>query len=201
MFDNAMWAFGRASGIVALVLLTISVVLGILARSGRPLPAIPRFSVQLIHRNIALAATVFTVLHVGTLLLDSYAKLSVIDVVVPFASAAKNPAWVGFGTVAVDLVIAVVVTALLRRRIGARVFKAVHWGAYALWPIALAHAIGSGTNGAAVWFLVLGAVCCAAVAASIVWRLSRRFDEAAAVRQRTDDLYRDRSTIRQETRV
>ncbi|MCL2516218.1 MAG: ferric reductase-like transmembrane domain-containing protein [Microbacteriaceae bacterium] len=184
MLDDAMWAFGRASGVVALVLMTVSIVIGITTRSGRPLPGMPRFSVQLVHRNAALLATVFTALHVGTLLLDSYAKLTLADILVPFISSAKNAVWVGFGTVAVDLLIAVIVTGLLRARVGARTFKAVHWATYALWPIALAHAIGAGTNGTSGWFLLLGAACAAAVGAALVWRLSPRFAEATGLQRR-----------------
>ena len=190
MLDNVMWAFGRASGVVALVLLTGSVVIGILTRSGRPLPVIPRFSVQLIHRTIALTSTVFVLLHVGTLLLDSYAKLTLTDVLVPFLSAANNPVWVGFGTVALDLLLAVIVTALLRNRIGTRAFKAVHWATYLLWPISLAHAIGSGTNGTSGWFLVLAGFCTLTVAAAVLWRLTPRFEEAATLQERSQNSVR-----------
>lgn len=179
--DNAMWAFGRVSGFASLALLTVSVLLGILTRSGRPLPGIPRFSITLIHRNISLLATVFLFLHVGSLMLDSYAKLTVTDVVVPFLGAFK-PFWQGLGTVAFDLVLALMVTGLLRQRIGQRTFRAVHWFSYAMWPIALAHAIGNGTNGTSKWFLVLAAGSVAAVGAAVAWRLSTNFLETAKAR-------------------
>lgn len=157
-----------------LALITVSVLLGILTRSGRPLPGIPRFSITLIHRNISLLATVFLFLHVGSLMLDSYAKLTVTDVVVPFLGAFK-PFWQGLGTVAFDLVLALMVTGLLRQRIGQRTFRAVHWFSYAMWPIALAHAIGNGTNGTSKWFLVMAAGAGAAVGAGVAWRLSTNF--------------------------
>jgi len=180
--DNALWAFGRVSGFVSLALFTAAVVLGILTRSGRPLFAIPRFSVTLIHRNISLLATVFLILHVGSLMLDSFAKLNVIDVFVPFLGAFK-PFWQGLGTVAFDLVLAVVATGLLRHRIGQKSFRAVHWLTYAMWPIALAHAIGNGTNGTAGWFLLLAVGAVAAVGAAVVWRLSATFLETSKARQ------------------
>lgn len=180
--SEVLWAIGRASGIVALALFTISVLLGVTARSGRRLPGMPRFSVALAHRNVALFALVFLVLHVGTLLFDSYAKLSVVDIVVPFVGS-FDPLWQGLGTVAFDLVIAVVITGLLRRRIGARVFRLVHWLTYALWPIAVLHSIGNGTNGSSGGFLLFIAVCCALVAAAIVWRISARFSESARARK------------------
>jgi sulfoxide reductase heme-binding subunit YedZ len=180
--SEALWAFGRASGIVSLVLFTVTVLLGIVTRSGRRLPGMPRFSVTLLHRNVTLLALIFLVLHVGTLLFDSYAKLDLIDVVVPFLGSYK-PFWQGLGTVAFDLVIAIVVTALLRRRIGVRVFRAVHWFAYAMWPIALLHAVGNGTNGTSGWFVALAVASGVAVVAAVVWRVSAGFTESARARQ------------------
>jgi predicted ferric reductase len=180
--DEALWAFGRVSGFISLALFTFSVLLGILNRSGRPLLVLPRFSISLLHRNIALLATVFLGLHVGSLLLDSYAKLNVIDVLVPFLGAYR-PFWQGLGTVALDLVVAVVVTGLLRHRLGQRTFKAVHWLTYAMWPIALAHAIGNGTDGTGKWFLVLAVASVAAVGGAVIWRLSSTFLETAKARE------------------
>ena len=180
MVDTALWSFGRASGFVALAALTISVLLGILTRSGHPLPGLPRFSIQLVHRNIALISGVFVVLHVGTLILDPFAKLSVLDAVVPFLGQFK-PFWQGLGTVALDLLIAIVVTGLLRRRIGAGVFRFVHWFTYAMWPIAVLHAIGNGTNSGGPMILISIAAA-VLIAAAVIWRLGTRFGEAGRLR-------------------
>ena len=180
--SELLWAAGRASGLIALLLFTATVLLGILTRSGRPLPGLPRFSVSLIHRNVSLLACVFLVLHVGTLMFDSYAKLSLLDIVVPFAGSFK-PFWQGLGTVAFDLVVAIVITGLLRRRIGQRAFRFVHWFTYAMWPIAVLHAIGNGTNGTSRWFLLLSAASTAFVAAAVIWRLSSRFVEHSRIRR------------------
>ncbi|WP_025155757.1 ferric reductase-like transmembrane domain-containing protein [Leifsonia aquatica] len=180
--DSVLWAVGRGSGVAALLLFSAAVVLGIVTRSGRPLPGLPRFSVTLVHRNVSLLAVVFLALHVGTLLFDSYAKLTVVDLVVPFVGA-WSPFWLGLGTVASDLLIAVVVTALLRRRLGQRVFRVVHWAAYLMWPIALAHSIGAGTDGTSPWMLVVAAASVALVVAAVLWRLSSGFVESARVRR------------------
>lgn len=180
--DNALWAIGRMSGFVALALFTVTALLGILTRSGRPLLSIPRFSLTLLHRNMSLLATVFLLLHVGTLLLDSYAKLNITDVVVPFVGTFK-PFWQGLGTVAFDLVLALVATGLLRHRIGVRTFRAIHWFSYAMWPLALGHAIGNGTNGTSKWFLLLAAGSVVVVAAAVAWRLSATFLETSKARQ------------------
>ncbi|HXF03474.1 MAG TPA: ferric reductase-like transmembrane domain-containing protein [Arthrobacter sp.] len=180
--NEALWAFGRASGAVSLGLFTLSVVLGILVRSGRPLLVLPRFSLVLVHRNIALLAVVFLGLHVGSLLLDPLAQLRAADVVVPFMGSFK-PFWQGLGTLALDLAAAIAVTSLLRRRLGPRVFRTVHWATYALWPVAMAHAIGNGTDGTSTWFLGLALAASGAVAAAVLWRLSAGFIETARHRQ------------------
>ncbi|WP_314145853.1 ferric reductase-like transmembrane domain-containing protein [uncultured Leifsonia sp.] len=180
--NEAMWALGRGSGVVALVLLTASLWLGIVTRSGRPLPGLPRFSVTLVHRNLALLSVVFVGLHILTLLADPYAKLTALDTVVPFLGTTK-PFWLGLGTVAVDLMLAVVLTALLRRWIGRRVFKAVHWASYAMWPVAIAHTLGTGTDASAGWLLLLSGACLLVVVIAVLWRLSARFVESAAARR------------------
>ncbi|GAA2750130.1 ferric reductase-like transmembrane domain-containing protein [Amnibacterium kyonggiense] len=174
--SEAFWALGRASGVVLLVLMTLSMLLGLLTRSGRPLLRLPRFGVQLAHRNIALLSVVFLVVHIGSLLLDPYAQLRLVDVIVPFA-AAKDPLAVGLGTAALDLLVAVVVTALLRRRIGVRAFRVVHWATYLLWPISLLHGITAGSDGRSSAFLVLAAVSALAVGAAAVWRTTDGFVE------------------------
>jgi sulfoxide reductase heme-binding subunit YedZ len=178
-----MWAFGRSSGIIALILLTVALLLGVVTRSGRPLPGLPRFSISVVHRNTALLSVVFLVLHIGTLLLDSYAHLNLADAFVPFIGADK-PFWLGLGTLAFDLVLAVIITALLRQRIGTRAFRAFHWLVYAMWPIALLHGVFEGTNGTSGWFLLGAGVSTVAVIAAVVWRISSGFMETSAMSSR-----------------
>lgn len=180
--DEAFWALGRGTGVVALVLFTLSVLLGILTRSGRPLFTVPRFSITLIHRNVSVLATVFIFIHMLALLADSYAQLTIVDLVFPFLGAYR-PFWLGLGTVAVDLILAVVVTSLLRRHIGQRVFKAVHWSTYLMWPIALAHSLGTGTDAGKGWFLALAVTCTVAVLAAVAWRFSAGFIEYRSMRR------------------
>lgn len=184
MTVNALWDFGRGTGVVSMVLLTVSLVLGIATRSGRPAPWLPRFAVAELHRNVSLAASVFLLLHVVLLLFDPYAMLRLVDVVFPFAGAYR-PFWLGLGAVALDLLIAVVVTSLLRHRIGRRTWRAVHWASYAMWPVALAHSIGDGTDGLSLWFLVVSIVCTVAVAGALCWRLSAHFTERHSTEPRT----------------
>src|ERR1700712_5081168 len=172
--DAALWAIGRGTGVVSLVALTVSLLLGIVTRSGRPLPGLPRFSITLLHRNLSLVACVFVLIHIVSLFFDSFAQLTLLDFIVPFFGSFL-PFWQGLGTVAVDLLIAVIVTALLRNRVGLRTFRLVHWLTYALWPIALTHAIGNGTDGTSPWFLWLSGLSVLAVLAAVFWRVSARF--------------------------
>lgn len=181
--SEALWVLGRGTGVVALVLLTVTMVLGVVVRSGRPLGAMPRFGVVLTHRNVTLLAVAFTVVHVVTLLADPYAQLTLVDTVVPFLGA-RRPFALGLGTLAVDALAAITVTALARRAIGVRAFKAVHWAAYGLWPVALLHSVLDGTDGTSGWLLVLAAASTLAVLGAVAWRLTPGFVERSTRRAR-----------------
>jgi methionine sulfoxide reductase heme-binding subunit len=174
--SEALWALGRASGVVLLALMTITVLLGILTRSGRSILGLPRFGASLLHRNVALVSVVFLAVHVLTLLADPYAQLRLIDLVLPFDGRAA-PLWLGLGTVALDLTVAVVVTALLRRRLGRRAFKAVHWLTYLAWPVALIHSIGMGSDARSGWFAALALGSGATIGAATVVRTTESFVE------------------------
>jgi predicted ferric reductase len=167
----AFWALGRGTGVVALVLFTVALVLGIVARSGRPVPWLGRFGTSDLHRTAALTGTGLVAAHVATLYVDPYAQLRLVDVVFPFLGAYK-PLWLGLGTLALDLLGIVTVVSLLRHRVGPRVFRTVHWATYALWPVALLHALGNGTNGGSTWFRALAVVCISAVVTAVGWRLT-----------------------------
>jgi methionine sulfoxide reductase heme-binding subunit len=178
---DALWYLARATGIVALVMLTIVVVLGVGSRAGRPVFGLPRFAVVTVHRNAALLAVSLLAVHVLTLYFDPYAQLTLVDLVVPFLGAYR-PVWLGLGTLALDLIIALVVTSLLRHRLGQTAWRAVHWLAYLTWPLAVLHGIGTGSDRAAVWLWVVGASCVAAVIAAVGWRISSRFRPIGSLR-------------------
>ncbi len=184
---DALWYFARGSGLVSLVLLTVVVALGIGARSGRPAFGLPRFAVNLLHRNAALLAVVMLAGHVVSLLFDPYAQLRVVDIVLPFVGNYR-PFWQGLGTLAFDLTLALVATSLLRHRLGVRAWRAVHWLAYLAWPIALLHGLETGTDGGTGWLRTVAGLCAAVVVAAAGWRLSpafARFPQRAVRRVRT----------------
>jgi methionine sulfoxide reductase heme-binding subunit len=172
--NEALWYLGRGTGLVSLMLLTIVVVLGVANRSGRPAFGLPGFAVAMVHRNASLLAVAFLAIHITALLLDPFAQLRVVDLVVPFLGA-HRPLWLGLGTLASDLVLALVLTSLVRHRLGVRTWRALHWTAYAAWPVALLHALGNGSDTASTWLRVIAGVCVAAAVAAVVWRLAVTF--------------------------
>lgn len=164
-----LWWIDRSAGLVALVLLTVVMLLGVLATVRSRLLSW-RVVVQGVHRELPLVAGVLLVVHIGTAVLDSFVPLSPLDVVVPFV-AGYRPIWIGLGTLALDLLLVVVVTSLLRARLGYRGWRATHWAAYALWPLAVVHALGSGSDMHSTTVHRLGVACLAVVVVAAAWRL------------------------------
>ncbi|MGA8992700.1 MAG: ferric reductase-like transmembrane domain-containing protein [Nocardioidaceae bacterium] len=178
---DAVWYLGRGTGTVALVLFTLTLVLGVTTRSGRRAAGLDRFGVVALHQTASLTAASLVVAHVVSLLFDPYAQLRLLDLALPFL-AGFRPLWVGLGTAALDVLVLLVVTSLLRHRIGPRAFRAVHWSAYALWPLALVHGLGSGTDAGTAWFRLVAAGCAVTVAAALAWRTSTGFAERGMLR-------------------
>lgn len=173
---EALWALGRGTGVVALVMFTITVVLGIMSRSGRSIGGLGRFGVAEVHRTAALTAVGLVAVHLTSLFFDPYAQLRLVDMLLPFAGSYR-PLWLGLGTVAVDLLLVITGVSLLRNWVGPRVFKAVHWLTYALWPVALLHGLGTGTDAGSLWMDAVAVACSGAVAAAVGWRLTPSFAE------------------------
>lgn len=169
--NDALWYLARGTGVTSLVLLTVVVAFGIANRKGRPAFGLPRFGVAQVHRDASLLAVAFVLVHVISLFFDVYAQLELFDLVVPFG-ATYRPMWTGLGTLAVDLLIALVVTSLLRRRLGLRAWRATHWLAYACWPVAFLHALGTGTDAGTWWLRTIAGACLVAVVAAVTRRLS-----------------------------
>ena len=165
---TTFWYLSRGAGVVALLLLTGAVLLGI----AGPLRVRPRVLLAGLHRSVPLLAIAFVVAHVLTTVADGYAPIGLRDAVIPFLSPYR-PIWLGLGTVAFDLLLAVVATSLLRSRIGLTGWRAVHWLSYASWPVALVHGLGTGTDARSGWLVVLSIACTLVVAAAIVLRALR----------------------------
>jgi sulfoxide reductase heme-binding subunit YedZ len=164
-----LWYTTRATGIVALVLLTATMFLGI-STAGRAPGRLPAFARADIHRRIAVLTVVFLGLHVLTSVLDSYVHINWLAIVVPF-TAGYHRFWLALGTVGVDFFLAVAVSSALRRHISARAWRWWHWCAYLSWPVAVAHTLGMGTDRRLSWVLGLVGLCVALIVGITVWRI------------------------------
>ena len=180
--NAGLWYAARGTGVVALVLLTIVVALGIASRSGRQVAGLPRFAVATVHRNASLLAVLLIGVHIATLLLDSKAGVKVTDLFVPFVGAYR-PFWQGLGTLGLELIVALVGTGLLRRHMPERLWRGVHWLAYLCWPVAFMHGLGTGTDSGTVWMRGIAAVCALAIGTAVTWRLAPRFVEHGHLRR------------------
>jgi DMSO/TMAO reductase YedYZ heme-binding membrane subunit len=130
----------------------------------------PGFAQQEIHRRISMLSVVFLALHVLTSVLDTFVSIGWASVLIPFTSS-YDRLWVGVGTVALDLMVAVFVSSLLRTRMKPGTWRAVHWLAYLSWPVALAHTFGMGTDAGESWVIGLGVACIVSVVVALIWRL------------------------------
>jgi methionine sulfoxide reductase heme-binding subunit len=168
---TAFWYASRATGVVSLLLLTAVLVLGILVNRQGRLPGLPRFAVTSLHRNISLLAVAFIAVHVVTAVLDSYVSIPILAGVVPFASSYER-GWLALGAVSFDIMLAMIITSLLRGRLNRVLWRAVHLLAYLCWPVAFAHSIGSSRDLQHGWLLDLAVGCALVVAAAAAWRLA-----------------------------
>jgi sulfoxide reductase heme-binding subunit YedZ len=166
---SAYWYLTRATGAVALLLLSVAIALGVIDVERWSTLSLPRFVVDSLHRNASLLAMAFIVVHILTSVLDGFASISIADAFVPFVGSYR-PLWLGLGAVAFDLILAVVITSLLRARMGFSTWRAVHWLTYASWPIALVHGFGTGSDASSGWLLALSVACTALVVGAVLAR-------------------------------
>lgn len=167
---SATWTLTRASGGVSLVLLTAAFALGIADVARWRSRTWPRFAIDALHRNLALMAVAFVVLHILTTILDKFVHIGLLAAFVPFSNSYKE-LWLSLGAVSFDLLLALILTSMLRRHVGVRTWRAVHWSAYACWPVALLHAVGTGTDAGRPWMLALALGSTAVVGAAVIARL------------------------------
>jgi sulfoxide reductase heme-binding subunit YedZ len=166
------WYATRGLGVSTLIVLTGTVVIGIVTAvrwSGQTTPA---FVAADMHRNLSLLAISLLAAHIVTTVLDPFAHISVRDVIIP-VGAAYRPVWLGFGVVATDILIAVIATSLLRERIGPRLWRWLHWVAYLSWPLAVVHGLGTGSDARAPWLIAVVVSCVAAVLLALIERIRR----------------------------
>jgi sulfoxide reductase heme-binding subunit YedZ len=169
--STALWYASRATGVVCLVLLTVVVLLGILVNRQGRLPGLPRFAVTGLHRSISLFAVAFLAVHVITAVADKFVTIQLIAAVIPFTSS-YMPFQMGLGAVALDLLAALIITSLLRARLGRRLWRGVHWLAYGAYPVAVLHSVVSAKDLRSGVLLALTAGCVLNVCAAACYRLA-----------------------------
>lgn len=183
MGSTAFWYASRATGVVALLLLTGVLMLGMLVNRQGRLPGLPRFAVTSLHRNFSLLAVAFIAVHVLTAVGDTYVSIPVLSGVIPFASGYER-FWLGLGAISFDLMLALIITSLLRGRLNRILWRAIHLLAYLCWPVAFLHGIGASTDMRHGWLFDLALACAFGVAAAVIWRLAhaaRELPRAARV--------------------
>lgn len=168
---RSLWYLARGTGVVSLALLTAIVALGVGAQTATGTTRLPRFATALLHRNLSLLVLVFLAVHIATSVLDPFAAISWTDALIPLR-ASYRPLWLGLGAVGFDLLLALAITSLVRVRLGLRAWRSIHWLAYACWPIALVHALGTGSDVRSAWLLWFAAGSIAIVLAAACWRLA-----------------------------
>lgn len=182
MNDQLLWYTTRAAGAVSMILVTGVVVLGIMSTLRARPGGLPRFFTPGLHRNVALMTLVFLALHIVTAIVDPFTNLGWSAAVIPFSSYYRT-FWLGLGTIAFELLVAIAVTSLVRGAIGHRTWRAIHWLTYAAWPVAIVHGLGTGTDAWSPWLFAITCACAAAAGFAVVYRLmSGSSDPLAAQR-------------------
>ena len=171
MSNSILWYTTRGAGAVSLILLSSVVVLGILSTQRVQGTGWPRFLTTGLHRNLALMTLVFLALHIVTAVVDPFTNLGWGAAFVPFSSYYRT-FWLGLGTIAFELLMAIVLTSLLRGLIGHRTWRAIHWLTYAAWPVGVVHGLGTGTDTWSAWMLAIAAACVAGVGMATLLRLT-----------------------------
>jgi sulfoxide reductase heme-binding subunit YedZ len=176
LHSHLIWYLNRGTGVVLVAVLTLSTALGVLATRGGS-TRWPRFAIQSLHRNVSVLACALLLAHAFTPVLDTYvnhyAPIAPLDAVVPFVSAYR-PLVLGLGTLALDLIVAVVLTSVARQRLGRRTWFGVHLLTYAGWALGVVHGLLIGTDAWTTWSLAVSITSIAVVLAAIVVRLSGR---------------------------
>jgi methionine sulfoxide reductase heme-binding subunit len=176
-----LWYVNRSTGVVLVVLLTATVLLGVWSSRGDAGTRLPRFAVQALHRNLGLLTMTMLTLHIATAVLDEYVDIRWWQAVLPW-QLAYEPLWLALGIVGFDLLLAVLLTSMLRSRFGHRAWRSVHLFSYAIWAVSVVHGLGIGTDNGASWARWTYGVSTALVVLAIAVRLlgSRRRPEPSS---------------------
>jgi methionine sulfoxide reductase heme-binding subunit len=167
------WYAARAAGVVAYVLLSAVVSVGLTMTGKKSLKRWPRFALEDVHRFGGILVGTFVVIHIVTVAIDAYLPFSVTSLLIPLTSKYR-PVWIALGVVAAELLLALAVTNHYRnRQISYRFWRRAHYLNFVVWSAATLHGLGSGTDRSTVWLLAIYAVAVATVGGLTVWRILR----------------------------
>jgi len=167
------WYAARAAGVVAYVLLSAVVALGLSMSGKKALKRWPRFALEAVHRFGGLLVGAFIVIHITTVAIDSYLPFSPASLAIPLVSRYR-PLWIALGIVAAELLLALAVTNHYRdRRLSYALWRRAHYLNFLVWGAATLHGLGSGTDRSTPWLLALYALAVASICGLITWRVLR----------------------------
>lgn len=170
MTSPLLWYINRGSGIVLLVVFTLTTVLGVLSTGRKFSPLWPRFITQGLHRSLAGIGTVLLIAHAASAVIDTYVDITWWQALVPFGGTYK-PLYLGLGTLALDLIGVIIVTSLLRDRMPTRAWRSVHIFSYVAFAVAVVHGVGIGTDASQRWVVLITLGCVGAVALATMARI------------------------------
>ncbi|MBE7519838.1 MAG: ferric reductase-like transmembrane domain-containing protein [Thermoflexaceae bacterium] len=172
-FGHAPWYISRSSGLVAYVLLTLSVVLGLLLSTRSPRPLVPRALAFDLHRFISILTLTMIGVHAGILLFDNYLGFGPAEILLPFASDSE-PLLTAVGVVAAWSLVAITASFWLRRHIGPRAWRRLHYLSFASWLLSLVHGFAQGTDTAIPFVSAIYILSAAIVAGLLTYRIGSR---------------------------
>ncbi len=170
MTSPLLWYLNRGTGIVLVVVFTLTVVLGVLATGRSVSRWWPRFVTQGLHRGLAAVSVLLLLAHAVVAVVDEFVDIRWWQAVVPFG-ATYEPLWLGLGTLALDLTVVVVATSLARSRLPHRLWFVLHLTTYAAWVAGVVHGLGIGTDSDLGWSVAITAACVAAVVVAALGRV------------------------------
>ena len=166
--DPTFWLLARASGLTAYVMLTLSILAGLVLKS-RPFRALKPAAVTDLHRILAMLGLGFLVGHAVALVLDTTVKVSIAGLFIP-GLVSYRPVWTSVGILAAELMVLVYASFSMRKRIGNKNWRRLHWATYGIFAAATVHGIGAGTDASRPWAFALYACAVGSVAVATTWR-------------------------------
>ena len=178
---STVWYVIRGTGMIAFVLLTISAIVGLLITNKLLPSGRPRVDLYETHTFVSLLALAFTSIHGVALLLDNFVHFSAVQIAIPFTSTYR-PFGVGIGILGFYIAAVVYASFYLRKRIGYKTWRTLHYASFAAFFLADMHGILSGTDSSTWWALAIYVIATLAVAGLTGLRYANSTPAAAASR-------------------